>query len=282
MACPPTANTCCRPSARGAAPTAVADVGSSGATPADRRRRAVVRVRPVTNYAGQLRRQLLRRPALRRPPLGDVSATRPGGQAADRLGRRSGGRTSPTSTGPGTLRGFFDYHGSPTADDRQHHRRHQQHDHRRRGPPATGRPTATSAPERRDRRHDRAAELELEHGRPPTPNCNAGIGSTPRPARLPLRAAAKGFVERAPRRGQLPVRRRLGEVPQEEHQPASPTAPWAAATAARSPAPIASESSPRRILADMMNDRSTPPRAFPRTSSGARGGSLPRGEPWPP
>ena len=82
----------------------------------------------------------------------------------------------------------------------------------------TRRPTATSGPERRDRRHDRPDQLELEH-RPgqrrqlqrelaePRPRWAAASAPPPRGSRASTPA------------GQLPLRRRLGQVPQADHQP---------------------------------------------------------------
>ena len=55
--------------------------------------------------------------------------------------------------------------------------------------------------------------------------------------RLPLLRRRQGLREPAPRRGQFPLRRRLGAVPQGEHRRCPPTARWAAATAAKSSAP---------------------------------------------
>ena len=69
------------------------------------------------------------------------------------------------------------------------------------------------------------------------PRLHRSVADASAPLGCRYSAAAKGFKSRASRRGQLPVRRRLGQVPQAEHQHGDLLRAWAAATAARSSAP---------------------------------------------
>ena len=126
-------------------------------------------VTPVSNYAGQLRRQLLRRGAVQQPALGDPlewAARRLAGRgsASTATGGRISGRRMASLRAAGTMRGFFDYRltqAPPTIASVTDGTSNS--DHRRRGDAEPRGRQQFLVPERRLGRHDGPARLERQH-----------------------------------------------------------------------------------------------------------------------
>ena len=221
---------------------------------------------------GQLWRQLLRWRALATTSRGRLRGTcyAAAGPAANRLQRLLGDELR-TSRRVHALAPARSAASSTTEAPRSRRpsprdRRNQQHRPRRRDPAQPGGRRQLLVPEWRPRRHDRPAELELQHRGPAASELQRPVAAANSSARLPLRCRRQGVREPPPRRGELRLLRRLGPLPQAEHLHADLLLPWAAGPAARSSAPTRIELFPGPPRQDPLE--ASPSRSIMSTNRG--------------